>query len=50
MFILAAVSLLAASLSVRAATHPIAVGGSGSLTFNPTSVTAVAGDTVVFTL
>ena len=50
MFILAAATLLAASLSVRAETHVIAVGASSSLTFNPTSVPAVAGDTIVFSL
>jgi len=48
MFILAAITLLAASATVRAATQVIAVGANSGLTFNPTSVTANPGDNIIF--
>ena len=50
MFILPAITLLAASATVRAATQVIAVGANNALTFNPTSVTANTGDIITFSL
>lgn len=43
-------TLLAVATAVSAAQIPVTVGGNGTLTFNPTNVTANAGDVLVFTL
>jgi len=43
-------TLLAVATAVSAAQIPVTVGGNGTLTFNPTNVTAAAGDVIVFTL
>jgi hypothetical protein len=43
-----AATLLLLPLRVFAADHAVTVGAGGAFAYNPTSVTAVAGDTVTF--
>ena len=43
-----AATLLLLPLGVFAADHAVTVGAGGAFAYNPTSVTAVAGDTVTF--